>query len=444
MARLLIVASELKGRALAAAELGVRLRADGHEVVCAAPDAARPVFDAAGLETRALPGHRLDPFSSGLPPPGLRGRLPAGRKARLEQALAGLGAGALGDIEDAARADLLLIDFELHAHILTALGRGWPAALYSSMFPGLPGLRSPPLDSGVVPGEGLAGSRAAVAASWLRLHARKRLRGLRRRLAEAGADTESALRAHAAREGVPLPRATTRRRFQHPWAYRGLPLLVMQAEGLDFPARKPEGLRYLGPMISPRRLEAETRALAGAPWAARLRARKGPLVYASFGTLVPCPANVEAGLREATRRRPDLTVALSAGGRDAAKQDACDGLVRIDWAPQAALLDAAELCVSHGGANTIAECIALDAAMLLYPSDAIDHRANAARVLRNRAGAVGVAGEPPGAVAARVLAALDDPAAAMRRRALRDEFARCVRDRIAEREVARLVGLARR
>ena len=90
--------------------------------------------------------------------------------------------------------DLVLVDVEIPAVVMSAVGAGRSVAVWTTMLsvwkrPGLP-----PLGSATVPGSSIAGSRLGMELEWLRFRAGKRMKALRHRVARTGLDQMSQMR----------------------------------------------------------------------------------------------------------------------------------------------------------------------------------------------------------------------------------------------------------
>ena len=135
------------------------------------------------------------------------------------------------------------------------------------------------------------------------------------------------------------------------------------------------------------------------PWE-RLRDRK-PLVYASFGSqLAPEPSVYTALCNALGPDEADVVIAY--GDPAQAPETAPPHVTCVRWAPQLALLDRAAVMVTHGGANSVAECLMRGVPPLVVPLG-YDQPLHACLV--ERAGA-GIALAPEHATDERVRAAL--------------------------------------
>jgi zeaxanthin glucosyltransferase len=132
------------------------------------------------------------------------------------------------------------------------------------------------------------------------------------------------------------------------------------------------------------------------------RLRDGmPLVYASFGSQLAPEPSVYAALCNALG--PDEADVVIAYGDPAQAPEAVPSHVTaVRWAPQLALLDRAAVMVTHGGANSVAECLMRGVPPLVIPLG-YDQPLHACLV--ERAGA-GIALAPEHATVERVRAAL--------------------------------------
>jgi zeaxanthin glucosyltransferase len=409
MARVLIVASHLLGPARSAVELARRLKARGHSVEFAAPEAGRATPEAAGFHARPIPEYPLNPLSL-VRPPDYRD---APRSDRIAEGLERLGASVMPELLKSARPDLALLDAELHAHILATLASGRPVGLITTMFPGLPGPASPPMDSLRTPGRGLRNGSAGIWALWLRLWARREWNGLRRRLADPASDVPTLLRAHARALGIDLSRETTRLRYAYPWGYRRLPLLVLQAREMDLPSTSPPNVRYVGPMLEAR---DDARDLANLD-----RGSRRPRIYVAFGSLAAPPPAFATRLLEAFARMPEIDVVFVRGRLPEALLERGPPNVRVvDWADQPAELQKADLGIAHAGIGTLTECVEAGRPVLVYPMRRADQMGNAARVRFHGLGRVGSFGDDVERIVLDVRAALEDDGARERVQRMRE------------------------
>ncbi len=117
------------------------------------------------------------------------------------------------------------------------------------------------------------------------------------------------------------------------------------------------------------------------------------IVYCSLGSQSYCYDNGRAFFLRVMNAFEDLEgyqLILSIGGNPAAEDllSAHGDMIVIRYAPQLDILGRATLMITHGGLNSIKECIYLGVPMLVFPG-LYDQFDNAARVLYHGLGYVG-------------------------------------------------------
>jgi len=274
---ILLTTAGLSGLLYSSVELGRRLAAARHRVTYAGPASARELVESRGLGFLALDPNRYGRF---LEADARRGTLSpiSNLSRRREQAAESVAVGgwiqAVRDLEP----DLLLIDGEMHEHIIAASATGVPIVLlntFASIWrrPGLP-----PPHHMVRPGVGWKGNRIGVSMLWLALRLRKSMRAASQRARRVGCDRLSILHHLARQAGFDLRRETDYSQWLIPFTYRRLPVLSLHALEFEFPHRPPERVHYVGPMVLASRidrpLDGDEGARLGAVLA-RLRAEGG-------------------------------------------------------------------------------------------------------------------------------------------------------------------------
>ncbi|MEM9967721.1 MAG: nucleotide disphospho-sugar-binding domain-containing protein [Pseudomonadota bacterium] len=283
--------------------------------------------------------------------------------------------------------DLIIVDKELHAHIVVALSTGRRVMLSSSMYPSSPALSAPPLHLLQVPGRGLSGTRIAIAGSWAIYLLRKGSRILRRMWRDHGADHMTALSALARQHAVPLHRLRRWSAWQFPWGYR-LPTLVLRPAALDLPGKSDAGVHYLGPLIWKQRPEDHNQHCAiehfRKPSVGKAR------IYVAFGSRITPDDLFLNRLWKVAARQPNWTMLAVVGSHwTAAQMQAPPANVRIvTWAPQLEMLEHADLAILHGGTAGVMEAVAAHTPMLIYPHE-LDQAGNASRVVFHHLGRAG-------------------------------------------------------
>lgn len=157
-----------------------------------------------------------------------------------------------------------------------------------------------------------------------------------------------------------------------------LPEIIPFHPSFDFPAPLLPDQHYIGASICLDRHEAEF------PWE-RLHSNK-KLVYCALGTYVWHAKSKYrqffAAVLEAARDLPDQQWVLVTG--EALHTDEVgsipENVIVVNTAPQIALLKRAGVMITHGGANTVKECILLGVPMVIFPLGG-DHPGIAARAI---------------------------------------------------------------
>ncbi|MBZ4336320.1 nucleotide disphospho-sugar-binding domain-containing protein [Corallococcus sp. AS-1-12] len=292
------------------------------------------------------------------------------------------------------RPDLLLCDVLLPEPPLAAYGAGVPCLLLNTTLPLRQEAGQPPLTSPLVPDEG-AVSRVRLRLAWWRATYRHRLgRWFRSR-------SVTHLLRLARHHGFPRERLDFDGITIKPW---GPELVLCPREFAELtPARgKLRGeYLYAGPSVDLERQEPDF------PWE-RLRDGR-PLVLAYLGTL-PYVTDLDARLfravRDAAARRPDWQFVLGVGRKlDPAAFDAsAPNVIAVRRAPVVSLLRRATAMITHGGFNSVKECISLEVPMVVLPIQ-YDQPGISARVVRH---GLGVRASPASVTAETLLSLLDE------------------------------------
>ncbi|MCG8469289.1 MAG: glycosyltransferase [Gemmatimonadetes bacterium] len=444
MARILCVTSAWSGILYSTLELARRLRSAGHEVAYASyPEAAGTII-AHGFEHVPLEADRTPQFFERDRDRGWLGRLVHLEERRAEGVEA-LGVGAFRDRVEDFGADLLLIDGELHGHVIASASLPVRRAVLNPFcsiwrVPGLPPPHWP-----TRPSVGWAGSRLGIWLSWTMLRIAKRRRAVWQWLARGRCDRLSLLRRLARIEGVDLRRETDYGQWLKPFTWSRLPALSLRALELEFPHTPPAHVRYVGPMVSTTRpddrVEAGDRSALDDIVAWRGAESERRLVYAGFGSVFTVRPELVQRLIQSVADRPEWRLVLSRAGRsDVATGPLPENVSAFDWVPQPWLLQHTDVAVTHGGATTVDECVLSGVPMLVYCGHATDMAGTTARVVYHGLGIAGDDDDAPTAIAAHLERLLDDRSFARAIDDMRRAYLRYERDRIAERAVEALLS----
>jgi len=163
-------------------------------------------------------------------------------------------------------------------------------------------------------------------------------------------------------------------------AYSQLAQLSQIPAELEFPRRElPAWFHFTGPLT-----DADSRPAVPFPFE---QLTGQPIIYASMGTI----SNAQIGIfRTIATACVGLNVQLvmSLGGRNPTELPDLPGSpLVIDYAPQLAILQQATLTITHGGLNTVLECLANAVPMVVIPL-INDQPGTAARIAWAQAGAI--------------------------------------------------------
>jgi len=206
--------------------------------------------------------------------------------------------------------------------------------------------------------------------------------------------------------------------------YSPLAQLAQLCRELDFPRKElPDVFHYVGPLTTNRRQPDH-----GFPWD-RLDGRR--LIYASVGTMADSRnlATIRKILAACADVDAQLVVGLGkwAGHRGVRGLDELGDIpgnpVLVDYAPQLAVLEKADLLITHAGINTVNEALSLGVPILALPRIG-DQMGTAARI---EAAGVGLMGSfnksTPGEIRALVDRLLSEDRFRIRARALQQATA---------------------
>jgi UDP:flavonoid glycosyltransferase YjiC (YdhE family) len=453
MAHILTVTRGLPSVVYQAVEVARRLVAAGHEVIFAGDPEARTLVTSHGIGFHPLALDGFETFADA------DARLPLARRVRERRARTRRAIESLGIAEFSAELrrlhpDLLLINGEMHAHVLAAIAAGVPVAILNSFVsiwrkPGLP-----PPHHLARPGVGWRGSRTGMWLLWETLRLRKRARVARERLRRAGCDRVAVYRALARQLGVDFDRETDAGHWLIPFTYRRCPALTLHAVEFEFPHEPPRHVRYVGPMV------LRSRADRPLPDADRVRleqvfARRtagtdggGPtrrIVYAAFGSAFSTDVGFVRRLLGVVSDRPGWELVVSLGGR-LAPQDLGPAPPHVhvfDWLPQLDVLRHADVAICHGGVSTVDECVLSGVPMLIYCGWETDIGGTTSRVLHHGLGLDGDCRRDAAAdVRAHVDRLLVDPAIHGQIARFRRLYEAYATDRVLERAVESLLSPA--
>lgn len=443
---ILCVTCGLPGLLYSSVELARRLAAAGHKLIFAGLPQARGLVEHHGLGFLPLEPSRYEQFLEADAKVDTLHRL-LNLRGRRERALDSM---ALGGFVRAVREldpDLVLINGEMHEHIIAASGTGVPMALLNTFVsiwrqPGLPPPHTP-----VGPGVGWNGTRIGTSLLWLALRLRKWRAARSHWARRIGCDRVSILRQLAREEGFDFRRETDASQWLIPFTYRQLPVLSLHALEFEFPHRPPQRVHYVGPMVLESRIDRpmteDGRAELDAIFERRrLSHGQRKVIYAGFGSVFSTDLAFLQRLLGvvAERRNWDLVISLSDRIAPTDLGRLPERVHAFAWVPQMRVLRHADVVVTHGGINTIDECVVSGVPMLVYCGFETDMAGNTARVVHH---GIGIAGDrrrdSTQVIRERIDRLLYESRFGNNLGRLRDRYAAYAEHRVAERAVESLL-----
>lgn len=390
MAHIICITTGLTGILHASFELVARLEAAGHEVTYACPHDVGEKVRAQGFQYEQLPEVTFSPAPEIEAGGGLKGRITKVihkiRNAKQRQAagIAALQMDKFRDFLDKQQPDLLLLDMELHDHILTAVAQQLPTVLVSQWFstwerPGLP-----PIFRATVPNQGWRGTATAIQLDWLRVKLSQQISVFKGNLFSAFTDRRSILRAYAKSVGFPMELLETKY-WPPPFTYHQLPVLSMTSWALEFPHDPRPAMYYVGPMVYPQRQDqqADPEVLQRIQNILKTKQESGKsLIYCSVSSMDEGDQFFLQKLVEAVGQRENWIMILGLGGLLETNflSSIPSNVHPFAWVPQLSVLEQADCSINHGGIHTINECIHFRVPMLIYSGKRYDQNGCAARI----------------------------------------------------------------
>ena len=315
-----------------------------------------------------------------------------------------------GELDDPLRrsdVDVFVVDSYAQHLALIGYKIGIPTVLVRPTVPWTRDLWVPPVTERIVPNSSLA--RLSSRLSWYKNDFRKfymGLKGKRDKLIQQIASSANYPLSHIDDSGLSP-------------ALKLIPELILCPEEFDLPRSKVEPfLHYIGSYTDLERKEA-----LSFPWE-KIKQDK-PLVFCSLGSLSDRFKNAEGFLQviiDAFAVRQDLQLVLSIG----AHLDVNDfspvssNVILVNRAPQIEVLKKADVMITHGGLNSVKECILLGVPMIVFPWA---KPVNAVRVVYHGMGLMGdIKKSSVKQIQVMIDTILNDPSFRTRTGAMREKF----------------------
>ncbi len=405
MARIALLASGITNPLFSVLQFGSELRAAGHDITVFAPQKSGALIAHADLAHREIPEPKITTFNALLPKPSAKERGWGGRRKRLSRAVEAFGVDQFAKDLKTLDPHLVISDCELHPHMITTMGLGFPVIQASNICITPPSLQSPPLHYSNIPGQGFRGSKLGVFLAWSHYLSRKFATLARNWLRDWGADHPSALFALARQYDVKLAPKLRMFSWLMPWTYR-IPTLICRPRALDLPIENNDHITFTGSLIWENRPEQ-----ADAPdlIARFANAPDTKRIYVAFGTMHANGADLMQRIWTVIGQNPDWQAICVVGKHwaQAPEHAPPDNVHVVPWAPQPQILAHSDLCIVHGGAGSFMEAAVAGVPQLVYPNTN-DQLGNAARVEFHNIGQWGAHNDDVQTIAHRIAQLLRD------------------------------------
>ncbi|EKU98799.1 glycosyl transferase, UDP-glucuronosyltransferase [Leptolyngbya sp. PCC 7375] len=388
MAHIVCMTGGLTGILNASFALVKQLEQAGHRVTYASPAQLREPVTAQGI-----PYVQLDTWVIQAGEPSM-GRWQKWRtlRERQQQAVDALGVQNFVQTIRELAPDLLLIDMEMHPHIMAAVTGQFSVALLCQFLSIWKRPSLPPMHTSIVPGKGLSGQRLAIEWSWWRYSWRKWWEFQRECWRRMGIDRVSILRCYARQIGYPW--RNQRDQWLVPYPHASLPILCFNALELDFPHDPHPSMNYVGPMVLENRQESMVEPATEAALVQLFEKHTSDerfLIYCGCSTFVKTDQHFLQKLIEAVSTRPQWDLVLGLGGKLSPRKlsDLPLNVHAFSWVPQLQVIQHADCVINNGGINSINECLYFGVPMLVYSLKHFDQDGDAARVAYHGLGIAG-------------------------------------------------------
>ncbi|MEM9266722.1 MAG: glycosyltransferase [Cyanobacteria bacterium P01_F01_bin.13] len=310
---------------------------------------------------------------------------------RQQRAVDALGVQNFVETMRALSPDLLLLDIEMHPHIMAAAMAQLPVALLCPFLSIWKQPNLPPIHTKTIPGKGWRGHRWGIEWSWLRYGWTKWQEFQQERRRRVGLDWISVLRCYARQIGYPLRLRFGFRQWLVPYPDDRLPILCMNALELDFPHQPHPSMHYIGPMVADNHRKPSAMGQSLDRIVEHRKSSDKPLIYCGLSSLAKADKQFIQQIIEAAASSPHWDWVLGLGGKlePGDLGDLPKNVYALRWAPQRQVLHHADCAIISSGINSINECISHGVPMLVYSLRCADQNGNAARVTYHRLGIVG-------------------------------------------------------
>ena len=440
MTHIVCITGGLTGLLNASLALVEQLQQAGYRVTYASPANLYEPVTAQGI-----PYVQLDRWvmQSGDPPMSRWAKLQRWQE-RQQRAVDALGVQRFVPMMQALAPDLLLMDIEMHPHIMAAVMAQLPVALLCPFLSIWKRPQLPPIHTGILPGDGWRGQRLGIEWSWLRYGWTKWQESQRDRWRRLGLDGISVLRCYGRQIGYPWQSRSGLSQWLVPYPHGNLPILCLNALELDLPHDPHPWMHYLGPMVSQQRQEpqvdAATRTQLEQIFAHR-QASGRPLIYCGCSSLAKADRRFLQQIVAVASSCPQWDWVIGLGGKLQPRDlgPLPPHVHGFHWAPQLQVLKQADCAIINSGINSLNECIDCGVPMLVYSLKCADQNGNAVRVAYHDLGIVGDRTHLDTQMSRHLHTLLTDPSYRTRVLHMGDRFHRYAREKQAVQVVEALL-----
>ncbi|MDJ0728435.1 MAG: glycosyltransferase [Crocosphaera sp.] len=390
MAHIVCITGGLTGIFNASIALVKQLEQAGHHVTYASPKDWSDVTNQYNI-----PFVQLDPWIFDWQEPSLS-RWQKFRQLgeRRDQAIKALGVDNFAETIKTLKPDLLLIDMEMHPHIMTAVVNKLPVALLCPFLSIWKRPNLPPIHTHIIPGEGWRGKWFGIQWIWLRYGWTKWREYQSERWQKMGVDRISVLRCYAKKIGYPFRERFGFKLSVVPYPHHAIPILCFNALELDYPHDSHPLMHYIGPMVYENRHESKVEPSTYKTLEQLFEKRQltgSSLIYCGCSSFNRPNQRFLKKLIDAVSSCPQWDLVIGVGNQLNLNQlgSLPSNVYAFNWTPQVQILKHADCGIINAGINSINECLYFGVPMLVYSLRRYDQNGNAARIAYHGLGITG-------------------------------------------------------
>jgi UDP:flavonoid glycosyltransferase YjiC (YdhE family) len=388
MAHIAVITSGLSGILHASFELINRLEKEGHQISCLS---IREV--GAQLENRGIPYRQLPDLNRHFAFRNLMPKSPLGLiyfwvchlinlKTQLNDGIRELHIPSYEKELRLLNPDRVIIDEELHELIFAAYSLKIPITLISQFFCCHPHTKLPPINSTIRPD--LPWFWILWVCAWAYKFLKIGVKPVLHRVLLKN-NRRAVLKFYARKVGFPT-KTLVASNFPSVYLHRGLPVLTMTFQEIEFPYTRQDNISYIGAMVAKNRGHDRAHRQINRPLhdiLAQARKEGSKIIYCSVTTMNEGgDARFIQRVIEAVKGRQGWVLIISTGAKLSVDQfgPLPTNTHLFAWVPQLEVLRHSHCSINHGGIHTIHECLLYAVPMIVYSGKRYDQNGNAARL----------------------------------------------------------------